>query len=362
MPAGCPRTRGNLPAMRARAFRVGGSGLEGALGSVLAADARTPEGRVALRKGTRIGDEHRATLAALAGVELHLVDLEAGELPQEEVARRLATALAGPGTSAREPQQGQARVLATRHGLLRARAEAVRALNAGGGILCFTLPDGQVVLEGDEVAGVKAATLATAEQVVAEAEAVARGAALAVAPFARRRVRVLVTERLEAKARALVAGAIGRKIAWYGSELLAFAEVAHEPGAVAAELRASLEGAADLILVSGAGALDPLDPVFVAIESLGGAVLRRGVPAHPGSMVWVATVGTVPVLGIATCSGFGKNTSLDLLLARVLADEDPASAADALGHGGLVEGTAAAARFPPYERPRATPAPDPAGT
>lgn len=338
--------------MRARAFRVGESPIERALGSLLAADARGGDGRVALRKGIVLGEAHRTALAELSGHELHLVDLEEGELRQEEVAARLARAIAGAGTQVQEPEQGQSRVRAARRGLVRVRSAAVRALNGLPGLLCFTVPDGQVVLEGDEVAGSKATRLATPEPVVAEAEAIARdaGDVVAVAPFARRRVAVLVTDRLEAKGRGLVVAAVRHKLAWYGCELVGLSETLHAADAVARQLRADLAAGADLLLVSGANALDPLDPVFVAIASLGGAVLRTGVPAHPGSMVWVARLGDAPVLGIATCSGFGKNTALDLLLARVLAGEDPGGAADELGHGGLAEGPAAAPRFPPYER------------
>ncbi len=104
------------------------------------------------------------------------------------------------------------------------------------------------------------------------------------------------------------------------------------------------------MLVSGASSLDPLDAVFVALGSAGGRVERTGVPAHPGSMAWAGIVNDAPVLGIATCAGFGKDTALDLLLARVLAGESPAAAADALGARGLAEGASPGSPFPPYAR------------
>jgi hypothetical protein len=54
------------------------------------------------------------------------------------------------------------------------------------------------------------------------------------------------------------------------------------------------------------------------------------------------------VLGVASCAGFGKNTSLDLVLPFVFA-YGHADAGDLarLGHGGLVE-ESAGRRFPPY--------------
>ncbi len=337
--------------MRARPYRPAVEPVERILGSVLAADARGPDGRVVLRKGTRLEASHRAALAALGGAELHLVELDSGDLDQDEVALRLARAAAGDGLRVTGPEQGQARLVATAAGVLRVRAEAVRLVNGSAALALFTRPDGEVVLEGDEVAGAKATALATSGRVVAAAETAA-GGAVRVAAFERHRVAVLVTERLEAKGRALVVAAIRRKIEWYGSALVRLSQVAHDATVVGSELAASL-ALADLLLVSGANALDPLDPVLVALERLGGRIERTGVPAHPGSMVWIGRAGEVPVLGVATCAGFGKNTSLDLLLARALAGEDAAEAAAALGHGGLLEGDAAAARFPPYGRSRA---------
>ena len=336
--------------MRARVFDPVREAPERAFGSILAADVHGSGDHATLRKGMRFSDADRSTLAALPG-PVHLVDLEPDELEQDAVARRLALAAVGPGTRADEPAQGQARIRAAARGLLRVRADAVEAVNRLHPLQLFTAGDGAVVAEGDDVAGAKSASLATREQLVAEAEHLARRApVITVLPFARRRVAVLVTDRFEASGRAKVRESIQRKLEWFGSALVSFAEVAYTPDAVTVALRDALTAGADLVLCSGASPLDPLDPVFVALERSGGRVLRTGVPAHPGSMVWVGALPAAPVLGVATCSGFGKDTALDLLLARVLAGDAPSDAADALGARGLAEGPLPGSPFPPYER------------
>ena len=336
-------------------MRLGEIAVEQTFGAIVAADARTAAGNVIWRKGRVLGPADTAAFAALHGVEVHLVDLDPGEIGQDEVARRLARAIAGSGITADAPQHGQARLRATSRGLLSVNGDAVRALNRLGPILCFTQHDGQVVLAGDEVAGVKGATLATAGSAVAAAEAITDGAGSVVRllPFLPREVRVLITERLAVKARGLVAEAVRRKLAFYGSRVLEIAEAPHARASVAAWLRTAAASGAELLLLSGANSLDPLDPVLLAIADAGGELARNGVPAHPGSMVWAGTIGRIPLLGIATCSGFGKSTSLDLLLARVLAGEDPGAAAAALGHGGLLDRPGAEFSFPPYARANA---------
>ena len=111
-----------------------------------------------LRKGTVLGGRHLDRIRQ-AG-EVHLVELEAGDLHEDEAAKRLAAALSGPGLEAQPPVQSQARMVARHRGLIRVRAELVDAINALGHISVFTLMDGQAVAEGEEVAGCKVTPVA----------------------------------------------------------------------------------------------------------------------------------------------------------------------------------------------------------
>jgi molybdopterin biosynthesis enzyme len=113
-------------------------------------------------------------------------------------------------------------------------------------------------------------------------------------------------------------------------------------------LGAARRAGADLLVVAGARALDPLDAVFGALERLGARLVRRGVPAHPGSLLWMAALSDTPVIGMPSCGMFSQATTFDLVLPRVLAGE-PVGADElaALGHGGLL-GREMAFRFPPY--------------
>jgi molybdopterin biosynthesis enzyme len=91
------------------------------------------------------------------------------------------------------------------------------------------------------------------------------------------------------------------------------------------------------VLTAGSASTDPLDPFFQAIESLGGRIVRRGVPAHPGSMLWLARVGRTDILGLPTCGAYSKATAADLLLPRLLSGERAdARTVARLGHGGLL--------------------------
>jgi molybdopterin biosynthesis enzyme len=102
--------------------------------------------------------------------------------------------------------------------------------------------------------------------------------------------------------------------------------------------------------VGGVSAGDPLSPFWDALAARGGIVVRRGVPAHPGSMIWIAALGDAQLLGLPTCGMFSLATAADLVLPRLLTGErlTAESLAD-LGHGGLLTRDMRF-RFPAYAR------------
>ena len=224
------------------------------------------------------------------------------------------------------------------------------AINALGYISVFTLMDGQAVAEGEEVAGCKVTPVAVPGQLIAHAEQICRemGPVVELLPFHPLRTFVVATERLKPKARELFSAAVTAKLGWYGAEVLAVREVARTPEAVAAAYKEAATMGAQLVLFAGASAIDPLDPAYAELTNACGHVLQLVAPMHPGSMLWLGRLGETAVVGVASCAGFGRSSSLDLLLPFVFA-YGRAEAGDLrrLGHGGLIE-SAAGRRFPPY--------------
>ena len=290
-----------------------------------------------------------------------LLVLERGDVHEDDAAVRLAAAVAGPGTRLRGPAESRVDLVADASGVLRVRIRAVERLDAIDPLEVFTLYDGQTVAEGDLVACAKIGPHVVAESVLARGVEVASrlGPLVRVAPFLRRRVAVVVKESVRAMARARFEATIRDKVETLGSVVTDIAYVADEPDAVEAALRARVRGRgrADIVLTAGAASTDPTDPFFVAIDRLGGRVVRRGVPAHPGSMVWLARVGRSDLLGLPTCGAYSRATAADLLLPRLLTGERASAAmAASLGHGGVLT-RAMRFRFPPYARDLEAPEP-----
>ncbi len=73
-------------------------------------------------------------------------------------------------------------------------------------------------------------------------------------------------------------------------------------------------------------------------------------PAHPGSMIWLAELDDSRLLGLPQCGMFTLATAADLVLPRLLTGErlTAAELAD-MGHGGVL-GPEMRFRFPDYAR------------
>ena len=329
--------------MRALRLEGGSAQLQDVVGRVLVHDLG-PD----LRKGTVLRADHLERVRQ-AGV-VHVVELDPGDIHEDLAAERLAAAIAGPGLTAQRPVQSQTRLIAARRGLFRVRADLVDAINALGYISVFTLMDGQAVALGEEVAGCKVTPVAVPGELIESAERICRdqGPVMELFAFKPLRTFVVATERLKPKAREMFSAAVTAKLGWYGAELMAVREVARTPQAVAAAYREATSMRAQLVLFAGASAIDPLDPAYAELTNAGGRLLQLGAPMHPGSMLWLGRLDEAAVVGVASCAGFGRSSSLDLLLPFVFA-YGRAEAGDLLrlGHGGLIE-SAAGRRFPPY--------------
>ena len=148
-----------------------------------------------------------------------------------------------------------------------------------------------------------------------------------VAGFRPRRVAALVKESLHAPARARFEASVRQKVEALGSELVGPVYVADEVGPVTAALRDLLAArpSVDVILTAGGASTDPDDPFYRALAAVGGRVVRHGVPAHPGSMLWLGRAGRTTILGLPTCGAYSRATAADLLLPWLLSGAPPTS-------------------------------------
>jgi hypothetical protein len=318
------------------------------VGRVLCHDVRDAAGKVALGKGAVLDAAAAQKLLGIPWEEIHVLGVDPGDLHEEDAGRRLATAATGDGVEVKGYTGGQWSLASTCRGLLRIDARRLADVNVHEGIAVFTLFDGQPVERGETVAKAKVTPLVIGGDTVRAVEKAAGDGVVSVAPFRPGVVGAVARESLEPRQRARFEAALQQKIDWFGSRLLDIRFAEPSARDVADELTALRGDGAEVMIVAGASALDPLDPVFGGLTLLGARMERHGAPAHPGSLLWLARWNELPVLGMPTCGMFSQATTFDLALPRLLAGERVGNREIAgLGHGGLLS-REMAYRFPPY--------------
>jgi hypothetical protein len=322
-----------------------------------------------LRKGTRLNVEEGKSLVAAGrsaalSQSVRLAWPDPDDLHEDEAAEALAVAASGSGLKKLGPRQSRLDLIAAWDGVLYIRTDALLRLNSIDSLELFTLFNGQVVQQGQLVASVKVAPHIIPADAVEQGVAIARENGqplIEVRTYQRFKVPAIVIESLSSIDLERFESGARMKLEGLGSQFTGTTVVdSGDAERSEVEIKATLErlilvGHSPIVLVGGVSAGDPLSPFFAALRNLGGRVLRHGVPAHPGSMIWVAELADSQLLGLPQCGMFSMATAADLILPRMLTGERLTTSALAeLAHGGVL-GRDMRFRFPAYAQSLAAP-------
>lgn len=293
-----------------------------------------------LRRGHVIGERDLEVLRRIGKSSVLVLELEPGEVHEDEAALRLARSLAGPGLEVDLAGEAWADVRATRAGLLKVDAGRLLQVNMLGELLVATRPGNTPVKQGDRVARAKVLGLVVAEERLGQAARLAaHHPVLEVLPFRSLEAGLVVTGRevYEGRVKDAFAPLLRGRLEEYGSRLGHVELVPDEADRVAAAVRAMLDRGVGMVLVTGG--MSPDDCTPEGIRRSGVEVVFYGVPVSPGAMTLLGYAGQVPVLGIPAGLLARPRGFFDLILPRLLAGErlvgeDVAS----YGHGGLCWG------------------------
>ncbi len=293
----------------------------------------------AFRRGHVVRPEDIPRLLDVGKAHLYIMELEEGELHEEDAAKRLAKAAAGPNIRLTDPVEGRVNLEAEISGLLKVDPDLLYRFNALGDLILATLPSNRYVKKGDVLAGTRTIPVVVKEDLVRKAEAVCKERPIVtIRPISSRRIHLIVTgsEVFSGRIKDGFEPVVRRKVAEMGSELEAVKLAPDDPDRIAKHIKNSYQAGAELILVSGGMSVDPDDLTPEGIRRSGASVECHGFPVLPGSMFLMAYLKETPVLGLSGCVLHDPVSAFDLLLPRLLAGEKVTrSDIIALGHGGL---------------------------
>ena len=295
----------------------------------------------AFRRGHIITEEDVPKLLDLGKRTVFIWEENAGELHEEDCARRLAAMAPVEGAHYTEPSEGKVLLMADTRGMLRVDTELLRAINAIGDITISTLPDHYPVEAGARLASMRIVPLVTQETQIIQAETLCQEKKLLeLKPYRPRKLGVVITgsEIYTGRIQDKFQPVIRAKMKQYPCEILGVTICDDSLDMIVDAARAHLAAGADFLIFTGGMSVDPDDLTPTAIRQLGAEIITHGLPAQPGNMTLVAYLGDVPILGIPGAAISLPTTMFDVLLPQIFAgDRFTKQELINLGDGGLCQ-------------------------
>lgn len=308
-------------------------------GAILAHAVR--QGELVMKKGRVLSREDCSALTAAGVRSIIGARIEAGDVPEDEAARRAAEKLSGTGTRCDMPATGRVNLFANEAGILIVDAARIDQFNAvDEALTCATLPHLKPVEAGEMIGTVKIIPFAVPESLLIQAIHAAGGEAISVKPFRAKRVAVISTvlPGLKPSIVTKTVQVLEKRLAKAQATIVANVQCAHDENALRDAMQATTAQAPDLVIIFGASAItDRRDVIPAALEGQGGTIVQFGMPVDPGNLLLIGRLGSFDVLGAPGCARSPAENGFDWVLDRLLADV-PVTAQDIrrMGVGGLL--------------------------
>ena len=295
----------------------------------------------AFRRGHIIRPEDIDHLLRLGKEHIFVWEPNAGELHEDDCARRLAAMAPVEGAHYTEPAEGKVLLIADRRGMLRVNRRLLDKIDSIGDITVCTLPDHYPVEPGARLASMRIVPLVTQEAQILEAERLcAEEKLLELRPYLPRKAGIVITgsEVWHGRIPDKFGPVVREKLGKYPCEILGIRVCDDDTAQIAEAAKDHLAKGADLLIFTGGMSVDPDDLTPAAIRSLGAQIISHGVPSQPGNMTLVAYLGDIPILGIPGAAIKLPTTVFDVLLPQIFAG-DRLTKEDLIGlaEGGLCQ-------------------------
>ena len=295
----------------------------------------------AFKRGHIIREEDIPHLLDIGKKTIFVWEENAGELHEEDCARRLAAMAPVEGAHYTEPSEGKVLLMAEKRGMFRVNTELLRQINSIGDITISTLPDHYPVEPGARLASMRIVPLVTKEQQIIDAEGLCRDKKLLdLRPYGYKKVGVVITgsEVYSGRIKDKFEPVVRAKMKQYPSEIVGVTICDDDLDMIVNAAKAHLASGADFLIFTGGMSVDPDDLTPTAVGQLGAEIVTHGVPSQPGNMTLVAYLGEIPVLGIPGAAISLPTTIFDVLLPQIFAgDRITKEELIHLGDGGLCQ-------------------------
>lgn len=278
----------------------------------------------AFKRGHIIRQEDISHLLDIGKRTVFVWEENAGEIHEDDCARRMAAMAQVDNAHYSEPSEGKVILFADQRGMFRVNTKLLRRINSIGDITIATLPDHYPVEAGARLASMRIVPLVTKEEQIIEAERLcAEEKLLDLLPYRYKKIGVVITgsEVYTGRIKDKFEPVVRAKMKKYPSEIVGVTICDDDLDMIVGAAKEHLKNGADFLIFTGGMSVDPDDLTPTAVRQLGADIVTHGVPAQPGNMTLVAYLGDVPILGIPGAAISLPTTIFDVLLPQIFAGE-----------------------------------------
>ena len=274
---------------------------------------------VLFKKGHVVKEEDIPLLLSVGKEHLFVWEKKEGILHENEAAEILYKICAGNSSKVHgtDIKEGKIEVISKIDGVLKIRRKALMAVNSLGEMMIASRHGDFPVKKEEKIAGTRIIPLVIEKEKMDAAKAAAGETPIFdILPYQK------------------------EKLSEFPTEILGQVMPGDDKEQITEKILSFADRGADLIVCTGGMSVDPDDRTPGGIRDTGAKIVTYGAPVLPGAMLLVAYLKrnekTIPVLGLPGCVMYAKRTVFDLILPRVMADDEiKAEEIAALGEGGL---------------------------
>lgn len=295
------------------------------------------------RKGHVVREEDIPVLLSVGKEHLYVWEKDENMLHEDEAAQVLYEICAGSNMHGSDVKEGKIELIADIDGLLKIRRDGLLAVNSLGEMMIASIHGDFAVKKGDKLAGTRVIPLVIEkEKMDAAREAAGEEPIFAILPFQKKKIGIVTTgsEVFKGRIKDTFGPVIKDKVAEFPSEVIGQIYVDDEKAHITEAVLKQIDNGAEVVICTGGMSVDPDDCTPGAIRDTGARIVTYGAPVLPGAMLLVAYYDAgdriVPILGLPGCVMYAARTIFDLVLPRVMADDEiTAEDIARLGEGGL---------------------------
>ena len=294
----------------------------------------------AFRKGHIVEEKDIPVLLSLGKDNLYVWEKDENTLHENEAAQILCDVCINDNMHPSDVKEGKIELIADCDGVFQVDVKRLDAINEIDEIMIATRHTNFPVKKGDRLLGTRVIPLVIAKEKMEQVKKTAGETPLvSLTPYKKKTVGIVTTgnEVYYGRIKDTFTPVIIEKMKEYKIEVCGHIVCNDDMEKITKAILELKEKGAEMIVCTGGMSVDPDDKTPLAIKNTGARIVSYGAPVLPGAMFLLAYAenGT-PIVGLPGCVMYSKRTIFDLVLPRLIADDEvKADELAGLGEGGL---------------------------